>query len=259
MAAIPQNGECGAEIGGLAAGEAVKASLPRINSHDRLSQPARVVLVDDEESVHQLFERVFKRHAPAWSLDGYYDAAVALERILRRPPDAVVMDIAMPGISGIECARRLKSRLPDVPVVMLSAYVNTETVFESMMAGACGCMRKPVQSGEFLAALQKAMTGSLTFCSHAEQVLLECFANMGKNVNQGLLTPREKQILTGLCQNKSDKQIGKMLGIGAGTVHVHVSSIFKKLNVHSRAEVVGKMLNPGRDADENGPARGSAD
>jgi len=168
----------GAEIhrpltGGLADG------LP-----DPAVRPVRVALVDDEAGIHQLLSGIFRKHASQWILDGYHDATNALNHIPKAPPQAVIMDILMPGIQGIECAKRLKLAVPELPIIMLSAHLDAETLGNCLMAGACGCLFKPAAPKDIVAALKKAMAGSLAFCPRAEKTMLEYFANLGKKYDR---------------------------------------------------------------------------
>jgi len=205
-------------------------------------QPARVALVDDEESVHQLVRNIFKKHAPDWVLDSYTESRKALKQIPQSPPDVVLMDIAMPGGTGIDCAKKLKAALPHLPIIMLSGHVDSESLLHSMIAGSHGVLHKPASAPDIITALHRAMAGSVTFCDRTEKTLLESFRHLGKNLKSADLTDREQEIMNMICQHKTDKAIADSLGIGSGTVHVHVSSIFKKLNVHTRADAVRKFM-----------------
>ena len=202
----------------------------------------RIALVDDEESVHSLVQKIFNKHAPDWILESHRDGPDALKQISKSPPSAVLMDIALPGCTGIECAKKLKNLLPELPIVMLSGHIDPEVLLSSMMAGSSGCLYKPASAADIVLALQKAMAGSMSLCARAEKTMMECFCLLGKNFEGGQLTDREHEIMTWICQQKTDKQISETLGIHIGTVHAHTSSIFKKLNVHSRTEAIRKIM-----------------
>ena len=209
---------------------------------DPAVRPVRVALVDDEAGIHQLLSGIFRKHASQWILDGYHDATNALNHIPKAPPQAVIMDILMPGIQGIECAKRLKLAVPELPIIMLSAHLDAETLGNCLMAGACGCLFKPAAPKDIVAALKKAMAGSLAFCPRAEKTMLEYFANLGKKYDRWPLTGREREVLNGIEQQKSDKEIAASLNISPSTVHVHMASLFKKLKVHTRAEAMLKIM-----------------
>jgi len=222
----------------------IPSSLNRGAESDRhlAAGPVRVALVDDEEGIHQHLLGVFRKHASRWSLDCYRDAASALRGIPKEPPRAVVMDILMPGIQGIDCAKRLKQLVPDLPIVMLSAHVDAETLGNCLVAGACGCLFKPAAPKEIVAAIEKAMAGSLAFCPQAEKTMLEYFARLGKKYDGWELTRREGEVLDGIRRQQSDKEIAANLNISPSTVHVHMASLFKKLKVHTRAEAMMKTM-----------------
>jgi len=209
---------------------------------DPAARPVRVALVDDDEGIHQFLAGAFRKHASQWILDGYRDATSALSSIPKVPPQAVIMDIVMPGIQGIECAKRLKHTVPDLPILMLSAHVDAETLGNCLMAGASGCVFKPAATGDILEAVRRAMAGSLAFCPRAEKSMLEYFANLGKKYDGWALTRREREVLDCIRRQQSDKEIAAHLNISPSTVHVHMASLFKKLNVHTRAEVVMKIM-----------------
>ncbi len=209
---------------------------------DQTARPVRVALVDDEESIHQLLSGVFRKHASQWSLDCYRDATSALSGIPKAPPQAVIMDILMPGIQGIECAKRLKQSVPGLPIVMLSAHVDADTLGNSLMAGACGCLFKPAAPKDIVAAVKKAMAGSLAFCPRAEKTMLEYFASLGRKCDAWELTRREREVLAGIRWQQSDKEIAAGLNLSPSTVHVHMASLFKKLKVHTRAEAILKSM-----------------
>jgi DNA-binding NarL/FixJ family response regulator len=220
---------------------------PVTHSTTHWTATVHIALVDDEDSMHQLLKRTLTKFAQTWILDSHRDGRQALAEIPKSPPDAVLMDIRMPGITGIECVSRLKNRLPTVPIIMLSGHVDAEILLDSMMAGASGCLCKPAAPHEIVLALKKTLTGMMTFCPRAEKTLLDCFHLLGKDCNGWELTTREHDIIIGLCQQKSDKQISAELGIGTGTVHGHISSILKKLGVHTRAEAIRKILSVNRE------------
>jgi DNA-binding NarL/FixJ family response regulator len=207
------------------------------------SAPVHVALVDDEAGVHQFLREVFKRFARNWILDSYMDGPGAVRHVPESPPKVVLMDLCLPGMSGLTCARELKARLPALPILMFSAHMDRETLMDCMLAGAGGCFYKPAEPQHLVAALQKTMSGSLTLCPKAEKALMECFHIWGRKFHDLQFTRREQEILDCIRQDKSDREIAEKLNIQSGTVHVHLANIFKKLNVHSRAEAVRAILN----------------
>ena len=206
------------------------------------AESLRVALVDDEEGVHQLVSGVFQKYARQWTLDSFLDPVRALTQIPRYPPQAVIMDIKMAGMTGIECAKKLKQLLPNLPIVMLSAYLDEEMLTHCLMAGACGCLFKPASAMEIVGAIKKAVAGSLAFCPQSEKTVLGYFARLGEKRDGWELTRRERDVLDGIRRQESDKEIAERLKIAPSTVHVHMASLFKKLKVHTRTEALMKIL-----------------
>jgi DNA-binding NarL/FixJ family response regulator len=148
----------------------------------------------------------------------------------------------MAGMTGIECAKKLKQLLPNLPIVMLSAYLDEEMLTHCLMAGACGCLFKPASAMEIVGAIKKAVAGSLAFCPQSEKTVLGYFARLGEKRDGWELTRRERDVLDGIRRQESDKEIAERLKIAPSTVHVHMASLFKKLKVHTRAEALMKIL-----------------
>jgi DNA-binding NarL/FixJ family response regulator len=204
--------------------------------------PVRIALVDDDQSVHQAMHCLFRELAKDWMLVSYLDGQQALQSMRSAQPHAILMDILMPGISGIECTSKLKVLYPNVPIVMFSARTDAEAVINSMMAGACGYLTKPAAANKILLALKKAIDGSMVLCQTAEKAMLDGLHTMGRSSTVTRLTHREQDIMGCLCRRLANKEIAESLGISAATVHAHLSKIFKKLNAHSRAEAIRKYL-----------------
>jgi len=203
-----------------------------------------IALVDDDPSIHVALQYVFKNLASDWTLDSYSDGREAIASITKSPPSAVLMDIAMPGITGIECTRHLKSSFPQLPVVMFTARDDTENFFSAMMAGASGYVVKPSSPAETVSAVRKVLSGGPALCQRTEQSIVEWLHSLGDNVISWKLTPREQQIMLHVCANRSDKDIALLLQISARTVHNHLLNIYRKLSVNGRDEARKKFIRP---------------
>ena len=130
-------------------------------------------------------QRLFRKHAPDWILESYLEGRKALDRIPESRPNAVLMDLVMPDISGVDCTKILKTQFPRLPIVILSGHVETGILLRSMMAGACGCFYKPATAAEIVLGLKKAMAGTMAFCPRAEKSMLACFSILGKTSEAG--------------------------------------------------------------------------
>jgi len=198
------------------------------------SQPIRIALVDDDQSIHLAMRQIFKRWAADWTLDSYMDGKEAINSIPRMQPHAVLMDISMPGITGIDCTRKVKAMLPDTPVIMFTARSDTESFVSSMIAGASGYLVKPSPSLDVISAIKKALAGLPALCLETEKTVIQWLRSFKENASEWKLTEREHEIMLHVCCNRTDKEISRLLDITAGTVHVHLARVFKKLGVHTR-------------------------
>ncbi len=186
--------------------------------------------------------QVFKALAANWTLESHLDGNQAINSITHLPPRAVLMDITMPEMTGIECTRRLKFLLPELPVVMYTARTDTESFISSMIAGASGYVVKPSSPSDTISAVKRALKGRPALCAHAETTIVQWLHSLGESVCAWGLTAREQQIMLQICSNRRDRDVADLLKISPATVHVHLHSIYKKLGVKGRNEARRKFL-----------------
>jgi len=212
----------------------------KVNPSDQRAA-RRISVVDDEENIHQLVKDLGELgHFTV--MDSFYTGAQALDRIPENRPDAVIMDIRLPDMSGIECTAKLKTILPELPIIMLTGYPEGRTFFRSLIAGATGFLVKPVAAKEFLGALDDVLKGEFVLGRQVIPFLIQLVQQVREVTRESRLTAREEEILACLFQGMPDKEIASTLGIGTATVHTHMSRLFEKLDVHSRREIVAKYL-----------------
>lgn len=202
----------------------------------------RIALVDDEPVVHAAIKQTFRNHAPQWTLDCYSSGREAVPQIIQTPPHAVMMDVSMPEMTGIECVKRIKTFLPQLPIVMFTARDDTENFFSSMMAGASGYVVKPSSPVETVSAVQKVLGGASAICSKTEQAIVAWLHGLGGNVSSWKLTPREQQIMLHVCANRTDKEIATLINLSPRTVQHHLQSAFQRLGVHNREAARQKFM-----------------
>jgi DNA-binding NarL/FixJ family response regulator len=152
------------------------------------------------------------------------------------------MDIRMPGLSGIECTQKIKCHAPNLPIIMLTAYSDFESIIYSLMAGAVGYLLKPVSLGQFKSTITRVRHGGTALCEEAQTALLTCVQRAFLVGAKSLYSQRELQIMACLIQNLSDKEISDRLNIAPNTVHVHLVHLFKLLAAHNRNEAVQKFF-----------------
>ncbi len=216
----------------------------------RMDKAIRVALVEDDAGVRANLARLLEG-SPGFRCQGAYaDARAALEGIPARLPDVVLMDINLPGMPGTECVSRLKRLAPDLPVLMLTVYDDTEQIFKSLMAGATGYLLKRVPNDELLEAIREVSIGGAPMSRPIARRVVQFFQELkqlpetreprasGRAPEVGTLTEREEQVLRHLADGYSCKEIAELLGIRFETVRTHARAIYAKLHVHSRTEAV---------------------
>jgi DNA-binding NarL/FixJ family response regulator len=199
--------------------------------------------VDDDEAAHRFVRAALELHAPQWLLDSHLDPHSALRIPHSAPlPDVVLMDIGMPALSEIDCARRLKAALPNLPVIMFTGCSDGMTIAESIMAGACGYLIKPVPPERLVWALGEAAEGRIALCGEAQAGLAQYVRRLGTTRSSLGLSPREHQIMVWAAAGLRNKEIAEELGLSEATVHNQVMRAYKKLGVSTRAEARDMLL-----------------
>jgi DNA-binding NarL/FixJ family response regulator len=153
------------------------------------------------------------------------------------------MDINLPGMNGVECVRRLKQIAPKTQVIMLTAYEDTDNIFNSLAAGAGGYLLKRTSSAELLAAIRDVQIGGSPMTTHIARKVVQSFQKAGPSPRATEnLAPREQEVLDYLSQGLMYKEIAEKLGISFETVRTHIRRIYEKLQVRTRTEAVSKFL-----------------
>ena len=203
----------------------------------------RIAIVEDDRTVRENLS-VLINSAPGFScVASCASAEEAWKRLPETLPEVVLMDIHLPGRSGIECVARLRTMLPRTQVIMLTVEEDTEQVFESLKAGATGYLVKHVSPEVILEAVAEVHRGGAPMSSHIARRVVTAFRQAPATDDADLrLSPREEDILRLLAKGYRSKEIADELGIGAGTVNTHVRHIYEKLHVRSRAEAVARFV-----------------
>jgi DNA-binding NarL/FixJ family response regulator len=155
------------------------------------------------------------------------------------------MDINLPGMSGIECMRRLKAQMPKLQVLMLTMYEDNEKVFQSLMAGASGYLVKRTSPAELLKAIEEVHSGASPMSGKVARTVVEYFQTLQSAApGHQYLSRREEEILGLLVKGYRYQEIADALSIGYKTVRAHLNNVYDKLYVHSRTEAVAKHPMP---------------
>jgi len=201
----------------------------------------RISVVDDDEELH-LFLKDLEAQGHFKIAGSFYTAAQALAGLPLDLPDAVVMDVRLPDSSGIDCANKLKTILPELPILILTGFPDRQNFFRSLMGGARGFLVKPVSPQELVNGMRDVIRGEFSLARQVTPLLVQLVEQVSAIVQRSELSRREEEILICLFHGMSDKEISASLGIGTATVHTHMHRLFEKLGVRSRREIVAKYL-----------------
>ena len=174
----------------------------------------------------------------------FADVESAMPGIIQAKPDVVLVDIHLPGLSGIECVRQLKSRIPQTQFVMQTVYEDSNHIFDALSAGATGYLVKTTSREALIAALREVHAGGSPMSSNiARKVVQNLQLPRPKLLPTDELSKRENEVLALLAQGYLYKEIADTLGIGLETVNTYIRRIYEKLHVHSRAQAVARYTN----------------
>ncbi len=206
--------------------------------------PITVSIVEDSEPVRNTLTKLIDRTEEFRCVSQYANAEAALEGLPKDKPEVVIMDINLPGMNGVECVRQLKAKLPEVQVMMLTAYEDTENIFNALAAGASGYLLKRTPREELLAAIKEVQRGGSPMTTHIARKVVQSFQKPAAAPPpvESNLSEREQQVLDCLSQGFLYKEIAEKLGISYETVHTYIRRIYEKLQVRTRTEAVAKFL-----------------
>jgi DNA-binding NarL/FixJ family response regulator len=208
-----------------------------------------VCIVDDDAHARRILANWISR-ASGFRLAGEWgDAESALRSVPEKTPDVVLMDINLPGMSGVEAVKRLKPTMPAAQFVMLTVYEDVDHIYSALAAGATGYLLKQTPREELLTALQDVHSGGSPMTSNIARKVVQSFRRSPVNTSQQVdLSNREQEVLDFLARGYLYKEIAEKLSIGVPTVNTYVRRIYEKLHVRSRAQAVAKYAHLGEPA-----------
>lgn len=201
-----------------------------------------VSIVEDNEKLRGTLARVLNRAEGFRCISQYPSAEDALKDLPATKPDVVLMDINLPGMNGVECVRQLKKIAPEILIIMLTVYEDTENIFEALTAGASGYLLKRTSSPELLAAIHEVQRGGSPMTTHIARKVVQSFQKNAPAQPAENLSEREQQVLDLLAKGLMYKEIADKLQISYETVHTYIRRIYEKLRVRTRTEAVAKFL-----------------
>jgi DNA-binding NarL/FixJ family response regulator len=202
-----------------------------------------VSIVDDEKELRQSIT-TFVNGSPGFQcISAYSNGETALKGLPADKPDVVLMDINLGGMSGIECVERLKTQMPEMQILMLTIYEDTDQIFNALSAGASGYLLKRSTPTKLLQAIREVHAGGAPMSSSiARKVVASFQKSKPTSENQTHLSPREEAVLNCLAKGLTYKAIADQLDISIDTIRTYLRRIYTKLHVQSRTEAVAKYL-----------------
>lgn len=207
--------------------------------------PARakknVIIVEDDRGLREQLVEILNSAPDIKCLGAFTSAETALPQVLEKKPDVVLMDIKLPGMSGIQCVAEIKKVLPAMQVIMVTVYEDSERIFRALKSGANGYLVKSSPPEQLLAAIRDVSTGGAPMSSHIATKVVKHFHLIGVSPTESEnLSPREREVLDLLASGFIYKEIGDQLKISAETVRTYVKNICQKMHVRSRLEAVAR-------------------
>jgi len=210
-----------------------------------MNKEIKVAMVEDNPGMREQWTRLLSDTAGFRLVCACADAEAALRQLPTRRPDVVLMDINLPGMSGIECTARLSVSLPQARILMVTVFNDSDRIFKALQAGACGYLLKRSSGEQLLHAISDVMEGGAPMSGEIARRVIQSFQRPTPTAEQPAeaeLTAREKEVLDWVARGFASKEIGERMGISVRTVSLHLQHIYGKLHVRSRTEAAAKYL-----------------
>jgi DNA-binding NarL/FixJ family response regulator len=212
----------------------------------------KICIVEDNPDMRESFAQLLNRAPGLRCLHTYASGEEAVRDMPSRAPDVALVDIHLGGIDGIECVTRLKAQMPQLQVLMLTRYEQSDLIFDSIRAGASGYLLKNTPPTELIQAVEQVHAGGAPMTMQIARKVIDHFRNIQKPASDvEKLTPREQEVLGLLARGYLYKEISDSLQISINTLRKHLRAIYEKLHVHSRTEATLKFL--GRQVSPSSP------
>lgn len=203
----------------------------------------KLAIVEDDARFRKSLRRVIESN-PQYTCDSVYATGTeALAGIPAHPPEIVIMDLNLPDLSGAEVTARLKSAMPDLSIIILTVYNDSNNIFKALRAGACGYLLKQATAQEILEAIAEAHRGGAPMTTEIARKVIAAFRETPAQVNDATepLAPREREILELLAKGYANKEIADNLKLTVSTVCWYLHEIYRKLHVQSRVQAINKL------------------
>lgn len=204
----------------------------------------KVVIVEDLEEVVEGLTAFIQNDAELQLIATFRTAEAALLELPLLKPDIVVMDINLPGMTGIECVRQVKKTTPSIQFMMFTVYENNDQVFEALKAGASGYLLKKTAPLQIIESIKELQNGGSPMSASIARKLVTLFVDQHTEKpapEAAILTPREREVLNLIAKGLLYKEIADQLGISFHTVRQHIGKIYEKLHVQNKTEAINKV------------------
>jgi DNA-binding NarL/FixJ family response regulator len=212
--------------------------------------PTKICIVEDDAGLRESIASFIAGTAGFECLGAFASGEEALKAIPTLRPSVVLMDINLPGMSGIQCVKKLKEKMPELQTLMLTVYENSDRIFEALAAGACGYLLKSTPPERLIEAIEDVQNGGSPMSSHIARKVVQAFqpTTSARPLIEHL-APREQEVLDLLAKGCAYKQIAAQMDLSMGTIRTYIRRIYEKLHVNCRTDAVVKYL----DATASGP------
>lgn len=201
-----------------------------------------VAIVEDIREIREGLKLLIGSSTGFSCREAYPSAEAALAALPASPPDVVLMDIHLPGMSGIECIRQLRPICPHTQFIISTIYEDDKNLFESLKAGATGYLLKKTEPVKILEAIREVHAGGSPMSTQIARKVISTFQTATGIDESEVLTAKEKEILKALSRGLRYKEIASEMSISIETVRSHVRHIYEKLQVQSRTEALNKIM-----------------
>lgn len=211
------------------------------------TQQKRTVWIIEDNDAYRATTTLLLNESPGVACSRAFPSAEAALTAFQNdaPPEVILVDVALPGISGIEAIQRIKTLRPETLAIVLTVFADDDKIFRAICAGASGYLLKSAPIDEIVASIRQVLEGGAPMSAPVARRVLEIFSRYAPKENNYALTDKERAVLELLARDFSKKQIAAELRISFHTVDAHLRHIYKKLHVHSSAGAVAKALKAG--------------
>jgi DNA-binding NarL/FixJ family response regulator len=196
----------------------------------------KIIIIEDNTDVSSGFQMLINSTQGFEVIATYTNCETALQYVSTLKPEIVLMDIDLPGMTGIEGTRAIKKLLPDTNIIIITVFENSERVFDALCAGASGYLTKNLKHTKLLEALEEVSTGGAPMSTNIARMVIDSFKKQKTNI----LTEKETEVLQKLVEGKSYKTIASEMFVKIDAVKYHIKNIYIKLQVGSKEEAIAK-------------------